>query len=96
MQKKAAQAAVVALLAHGAVQGAPLATGTSPDGSITVSVELDSDGRASYSVSRKGKLLIAPSKLGFILTGFRRHGPPWLLADDFSHGPLQLNPVHEL
>ena len=68
MQKKAAQAAVVALLAHGAVQGAPLATGSSPDGSITVSVELDSDGRANYSISRKGKLLIAPSKLGFILT----------------------------
>ena len=67
MQKMAVQAAVVALLAHSAVQGAPLATGSSPDGSIAVSVELDGDGRAHYSVSRKGKLLIAPSKLGFIM-----------------------------
>jgi len=68
MQKWAIQTAVAALLAHGAVQGAPLATGSSPDGSITVSVEVDGDGRANYSISRKGKLLLAPSKLGFILT----------------------------
>jgi alpha-glucosidase len=47
---------------------APLATATSPDGLITVSVELNNDGNALYSISRKGKILIAPSKLGFILT----------------------------
>ena len=46
----------------------PLASASSPDGSITVEVSLDNDGRAQYSISRKGRLLIAPSKLGFILT----------------------------
>ena len=59
----------------------PVASAASPDGSISVEVSLDNDGRAQYSISRKGKLLIAPSKLGFILTdrlamnrGFRFEG----------------------
>ncbi len=46
----------------------PLAKASSPDGSVTVEVGFDNDGRPNYSVSRKGKLLIAPSKLGFILS----------------------------
>lgn len=45
-----------------------VATAASPDGSITVSVDLDNDGRPSYAVTRKGKPLIAPSRLGFLLT----------------------------
>ena len=45
-----------------------VATGSSPDGTITVQLEIDNDGRAGYSISRKGKLLIAPSRLGFLLT----------------------------
>ncbi|WP_241241862.1 glycoside hydrolase family 97 protein [Sphingobium algorifonticola] len=45
-----------------------VATAASPDGSITVSVDLDNDGRPSYAVMHKGKPLIAPSRLGFLLT----------------------------
>ncbi len=46
----------------------PLASVSSADGSITVNVATDNDSRITYSISRKGKLLIAPSLLGFILT----------------------------
>lgn len=41
---------------------------TSPDGSIAVSITTDGDHRARYSITRKGKVLIAPSIMGFILT----------------------------
>ena len=58
-------AAAVAVPA--AAQEAP-PTATSPDGSITLTVATDNDQRPVWSLSRKGKLLIAPSKLGFILT----------------------------
>ena len=43
-------------------------TASSPDGGISVAMSTDSDGRAQWSLSRKGKPLIAPSSLGFILT----------------------------
>jgi alpha-glucosidase len=46
----------------------PEVTATSPDGSIVLTVSTDNDSRPTYTISRKGKLLIAPSKLGFILT----------------------------
>ncbi|WOF43747.1 glycoside hydrolase family 97 protein [Sphingopyxis indica] len=46
---------------------APL-TATSPDGSLTLTIGVDNDARPTWSLSRKGKLLIAPSKLGFLLT----------------------------
>ncbi|KTE22541.1 alpha-glucosidase [Sphingopyxis sp. H050] len=50
-------------------QAAPRAeTAASPDGSIVLTVSTDNDGRPTWSISRRGKLLIAPSKLGFILT----------------------------
>ncbi len=41
---------------------------TSPDGTIAVELMIDSDGRAAYAVSRKGKAVLAPSKLGFLFT----------------------------
>ena len=47
---------------------APEAIETSPDGSITVQVTTDNDGRPLYAVSRRGKLIVAPSKLGFLFT----------------------------
>ncbi|MBJ7498896.1 MAG: glycoside hydrolase family 97 protein [Sphingopyxis sp.] len=56
-----------AVAAPAAAQEAPL-TATSPDGSIVLTVATDSDQRPTWSLSRKGKLLIAPSKLGFTLT----------------------------
>ncbi|WP_404480836.1 glycoside hydrolase family 97 protein [Novosphingobium sp. BL-52-GroH] len=46
----------------------PEVTATSPDGSIVLTVSTDNDSRPTWSLSRKGKLLIAPSKLGFVLT----------------------------
>ena len=46
----------------------PAVTATSPDGSIALTVSTDNDSRPVWSLSRKGRLLIAPSKLGFILT----------------------------
>ncbi|MEY4953480.1 MAG: hypothetical protein RL299_1904, partial [Pseudomonadota bacterium] len=41
---------------------------TSPDGTIEVELTIDGDGRAAYAVSRKGKPILAPSKLGFLFT----------------------------
>ncbi len=41
---------------------------TSPDGVLSVSVTVTGEGRPEYSVSRFGRLVIAPSRLGFLLT----------------------------
>lgn len=51
-----------------AQEARPSVTAASPDGSIVLTVSTDNDSRPTWSLSRKGKLLIAPSKLGFILT----------------------------
>ncbi len=47
---------------------APVATASSPDGNVKVELTIDGDGRVAYSVSRKGKPILAPSKLGFLFT----------------------------
>ncbi len=44
-----------------------VASATSPDKSIAVSLSTDGDGRVSYSVTRNGKTIIAPSFMGFLL-----------------------------
>ncbi len=66
---------VLAAMAMAAISGPALAEGdrpvvttTSPDGTLEVSVTTDNDGRAIWSLTREGTPLIAPSKLGFILT----------------------------
>ena len=41
---------------------------SSPEGVLTVSVDVNGEGRPEYSVSRLGRPVIAPSRLGFILT----------------------------
>ena len=46
----------------------PSETAASPDGQIVVTVSTDNDERPVWSLSRKGKLLIAPSSLGFLFT----------------------------
>ncbi|MDT0508126.1 glycoside hydrolase family 97 protein [Novosphingobium sp. MMS21-SN21R] len=46
--------------------GTPV-TAASPDGSIVVSVSVDTDGRPTYTLTRKGKLLVGASSLGFIV-----------------------------
>ena len=65
--------AVLPLLAAATVPAAaqetrPEQTAASPDGSIVLTVSTDNDQRPTWSLTRKGKLLIAPSKLGFLLT----------------------------
>ncbi|WP_188238158.1 glycoside hydrolase family 97 protein [Sphingopyxis sp. LK2115] len=63
-------------------------TATSPDGSLVLTVTTDNDARPTWSLSRRGKLLIAPSKLGFIMTdrvglqrGFKIEGSETASAD---------------
>ncbi|MBY0393887.1 MAG: glycoside hydrolase family 97 N-terminal domain-containing protein, partial [Novosphingobium sp.] len=72
----------------------PLVTAASPDGSLVLTVTTDNDGRATYSLSRKGKLLIGASKLGFTLTdglamvrGFRITGSETASADSTWEQP---------
>ena len=63
--------AVFALLAAAPVAAQPARpseTAASPDGQIVLTVSTDNDERPTWSLSRKGKLLIAPSSLGFLLT----------------------------
>ena len=56
-----------------AQQPAPrVETVASPDGSIAVSITTDGDGRALYSVTRHGKPIVAPSRLGFLFTDARK------------------------
>ena len=57
-----------ALLLPVAASAQPVATATSPDGAVQVDVTIDGDGRAAYAVTRKGKPILAPSKLGFLFT----------------------------
>ncbi len=57
-----------ALLLPVAANAQPVATATSPDGAVQVDVTIDGDGRAAYAVTRKGKQILAPSKLGFLFT----------------------------
>jgi alpha-glucosidase len=66
-----------------------VASATSPDKSIMVSVGIDNDGRVQYSVKRNEKLLIAPSFLGFLLSdsyamvrGFAFDGAPATASGD--------------
>ncbi len=50
-------------------QTAPVqASATSPDGTVAVTLSTEGDGRAVYTVSRKGKPILAPSHLGFLFT----------------------------
>jgi alpha-glucosidase len=69
MKKELASASALFIAAaHVPAQAAALAQVASPDGSIVVTLDADNDKRIRYTVSRRGKLLIAPSLLGFILT----------------------------
>jgi alpha-glucosidase len=47
--------------------GAPV-TISSPEGVLTVSVDVNGEGRPEYSVSRLGRPVIQPSRLGFLFT----------------------------
>jgi alpha-glucosidase len=49
-----------------------VATASSPGGILTVDVQLDGMGKLAYDVKRKGKEIIAPSRLGFNLANAPR------------------------
>jgi alpha-glucosidase len=59
--------AAITLGAGSAMADELLAKLDSPGKVLTVSVQVSNDGRLSYQVERKGALLIAPSRLGFVL-----------------------------
>ncbi|ESQ84146.1 hypothetical protein AEAC466_10390 [Asticcacaulis sp. AC466] len=44
-----------------------VASAESPNGQLHVDISIDGEGRLSYAVTRAGKLVIAPSRLGFVL-----------------------------
>lgn len=48
------------------------ARAASPEGVISVEVETNNDGFVSYSVSRLGRQIIAPSRMGFLLTDAKK------------------------
>jgi len=64
-------ALALSLLAAPAAAQQPLAV-SSPDGGITVTVSTDNDGRALYAIARRGKPIVAPSRLGFLFTDARK------------------------
>ncbi|MFN3945967.1 MAG: glycoside hydrolase family 97 protein [Allosphingosinicella sp.] len=62
----------------------PVAQISSPGGVISLAVEIDNDGRPSYSVRRFGTLLIAPSRLGFMLLDAPKLERGFVLASQSS------------
>lgn len=61
-------AAALVVAAPALAQAKGTATASSPGGVVSVEVSTDGDGRALYAVSRNGKPVIAPSRLGFLFT----------------------------
>ena len=49
-----------------------VARAASPEGVISVELKADNDGFVSYSVNRLGRQIIAPSRMGFLLTDARK------------------------
>ena len=79
--------ALVAIAAP--ARAASVATAQSPDRSISLSVDVDNDGRVFYTVDRKGKPLFNKSLLGFVLTdgknmvrGYGADGAPVISSGD--------------
>ena len=64
----AAVAATCALAVPAAAQVKGPVTASSPDGTVSVTVGFEGEGRPVYSVSRKGKPVLAQSRLGFLFT----------------------------
>lgn len=55
-------------LAQAPAGGTAPVRASSPDGVLTVEITVNGEGRADYSVTRLGRTVIAPSRLGFLLT----------------------------
>lgn len=49
-----------------------VATIGSPGDVVRVAIDIDNDGRPTYAVTRRGKPIIAPSRLGFLFTDARK------------------------
>ncbi len=65
-------AAMAAFLASPALADDVIAQGDSPDHSLSVKVTADAGGKLSYEIDRNGAVLIAPSRLGFLLANARQ------------------------
>src|SRR6185295_10669080 len=46
----------------------PVASVSSPGGTLTVTVTLNEEGRPGYAIARRGRPVVAESRLGFLLT----------------------------
>lgn len=62
----------LASFAASAVEPRATARIASPDARIAVEISTDNEGRASYAVSRDGRAVIAPSRLGMMFTDARK------------------------
>ncbi|MEI9903724.1 MAG: glycoside hydrolase family 97 N-terminal domain-containing protein [Asticcacaulis sp.] len=60
-------AAIAAFFALPAVADDLIAQGDSPDHSLSVKVTVDAGGKVDYEIDRNNAVLIAPSRLGFLL-----------------------------
>jgi alpha-glucosidase len=68
MKRFAALPLVVSLgLLAGVARADTVATLSSPEGTLAVTVTLDPDGRPGYAIARRGAPVIAESRLGFLL-----------------------------
>ena len=60
--------ALLLLLLTAPLAAKTVATVASPNGGIAVTLDIDGDGHATYSVARGGAAIVAPSQLGFLFT----------------------------
>ncbi len=65
-------AAMAAFFALPAAADDVIAQGDSPDHALTVKVTLDAGGKPSYEIDRNGAVVIAPSRLGFLLANAKQ------------------------
>ena len=72
MRRSTAIAFIAAMLFAPLAQAGTVASVSSPDGALKVELDLNGEGRLAYRVSRKGELLVADSRLGFILGNGRQ------------------------
>ncbi len=67
LRRRLAALLLLALAAIAPAMADDTASATSPDGSLAVTLRVDGAGKLSYTVTRRGQSLVAPSRLGFVL-----------------------------
>lgn len=70
----------------GVARAEAVASVSAPEGTLTVAVTLDGDGRPGYAILRRGKPVIAESRLGFLLTDAPKLERNFRLADSATRG----------